>query len=70
MLYVRALPERAKFMPLLNLGSGMVLKVVSYNVSKDRWLGNMEFVPPLLAWLFFQIVLQEKGGCIGVFGED
>ena len=62
--------KHATFMPLFNLGRGMALKVVSYNVSKDRLLDNMEFVPPLLAGLFFQTLLQEKAGWIRVFEED
>lgn len=47
----------------------MALKVVSYNVSKERLLGNMKFMSHLLACLFFQALLQEKAVWIRVFGK-
>lgn len=42
---------------------------MSYNVSKERLLGNMEFTSPLLACLFFQTLLKEKAVWIRVFGK-
>lgn len=47
----------------------MALEVVSYNVSKERLLGNMEFMSLLLACLFFQTLLQEKCVWIRVLGK-